>query len=176
MYWPNHWTGLPEWWFFFVYSRILGYFLANYAPKILNYANWTILHNILMFQFIELANLLWFYKIIYFQSKNMHKKVVLLHHKSKHGTLFFSKLWLVIFLPIMAHVWQKPEHGSQGPAAESTRNALLICDILECFLQQSGGYLLWKCTIFMVRKFPWISQGMEKQKLLINKVVKILEN
>jgi len=61
-------------------------FLANYAPKILNYANWTILHNILMFQFIELANLLWFYKIIYFQSKN------LLHNKSKQGTFFFSKL------------------------------------------------------------------------------------
>ena len=32
------------------------------------------------------------------------KEVVLLPNKSKIGTFFFSKLWLVIFLPIMAHV------------------------------------------------------------------------
>jgi len=42
-------------------------------------------------------------------------------------------------------------------------NAVLIFHIKFCehFLQQNGGYLLQKCTIFTGEKFPYISQGMK---------------
>ena len=47
-------------------------------------------------------------------------------NKSKKGTFFFSKLWLVIFRPIRERIWKKQlEHRSQRPV---TSQALLICD------------------------------------------------
>ena len=70
------------------------YFLANYAPKIPDYANFK--QRFLLFQLIKLANLLWFYskyKFIHFQSENTGEKVVLPPNKSKQSAFFFfSKL------------------------------------------------------------------------------------
>ena len=70
------------------------YFLANYAPKIPDYANFK--HKFLLSQFNKLANLLWFdceYKFIHFQSENTEEKVVLPPNKSKRSaSFFFSKL------------------------------------------------------------------------------------
>ena len=66
------------------------YFLANYAPKIPDYANFK--HKFLLFQFNKLANLLWFYseyKFIHFQSENTEEKVVLPPNKSKRSAFFF---------------------------------------------------------------------------------------
>jgi len=34
--------------------------------------------------------------------------------------------------------------------------------LVECLWQRSGGYLLPKCTVFMEKFFPCISQGMKK--------------
>ena len=51
----------------FFFQQIMRYFLANYAPKIPDYANFK--HKFLLFQFNKLANLLWFYseyKFIHF--------------------------------------------------------------------------------------------------------------
>lgn len=62
---------------------------------------------------------------------------------------------------MLVHVWwnhgvcyiRKPKHRSQWPVASKAWNALLICSIYEFFLQWSGGYLMWKCTIFTRKNF-----------------------
>ena len=66
------------------------YFLANYVPKIPDYANFK--QKFLLFQFHKLANPLWFYseyKFIHFQSENTEEKVVLPPNKSKRSAFFF---------------------------------------------------------------------------------------
>ena len=68
-------------------------------------------------------------------------------------------------------LYKKLEHRSQRPATYECH----FDDICECFLQRSGGYLLRKCTTFMVKKLPCISQGMQKT-YLINKFFKIFKN
>ena len=66
--------------------------------------------------------------------------------KSKKGTFFFSKLWLVIFRPLRERIWKKQlEHRSQWAVTQ------------ECLVD------LRKCTISKGKKFPCIFQGMKKK-------------
>ena len=81
---------------------------------------------------------------------NTGRKVILLPNKSKQGTFFFSKLWLVIFLPIMARYIKT---RAQIPTA-SNIECLLICNIFAT-----------KRRLFVLcfqKKFPCISQDIKK--------------
>ena len=61
---------------------------------------------------------------------------------------------------------------AQAPSARAVERLECLVDlrylICERFMQQGSGYLLQKCTIFMGKKFPCISQGIKKHSLLID--------
>ena len=75
------------------------------------------------FQFIKLANPLWFYfyyKIIHFQSENTGKKVILPPNKSKQGSFLFPSCdWLYFF-------------QSRRVSYKKTRAQVLTTSSIEC--------------------------------------------
>ena len=64
---------------------------------------------------------------------------------------FFSSNHGACYIKTRAHAPNGQQHRTPG----------MPC-LVERFLQRSGGYLLRKCTVFMGKNFPCISQGMKK--------------
>lgn len=130
--------------FFFPANYMLSF--GEYLQKIPNYAKCTIVlcKNFLCCNFNIISLQIFFeYKIIHFQTTNMWKKVVLPSNKSKNGIFFFSKLWLVMFLPIMAHVTWK----AKARVLRASNIGMPCWFVTEPFLQWSEfGYVpyLWK--------------------------------
>ena len=92
----------------------------------------------------------WFYqKLLHFQWENVKKKVVLLPNPSGRF-FFFSKLSLFFFSSNHGACYIKTR--AHAPSGLQHRMPGMPC-LVERFLQQSGGYLLQKYTVFMGKKY-----------------------
>ena len=92
-----------------------------------------------MFQFIKLVSSFNTFHTKLSKPKKRGKEGILLRNKWKQGSVFFSKLWLAIFLPVMAHlIW---ETIAQVPTASDI-------ECLECLVD-----LLYLWTLFATKQW-----------------------